>query len=87
MHVPVGWVPGHVPHVQFPPTPPPPPAVPTVHVQSVVPYTHGCSEAHAPTTGVQVPVGCVPGHAVHVVHVHTGFAPPMPPAQSHTASP
>lgn len=78
MHAPVGGVlpVGHAPQTQSPPVPPPGPPAPATHEQSFPPYTHGPSAAHAPTVGVHVPPsGCAAGHAVQVVHVHTGFAP------------
>lgn len=87
MHAPVGGVlpVGHVPQTHAPPVPPPGPPPPPTHEQLVPPYTQGPSAAHAAAAGVHAPAsGCDAGHAVHVVHVHTGFAPPP---HSHTTSP
>jgi hypothetical protein len=81
----VGWVDGHDPHAHIDPAPG---AVAPAQVQVVEPYVHWSSAAHAAPPGVHAPVGCVPGHAVHCVHVHSGVAPPpAAPPQSQTTSP
>lgn len=84
MHVPVGCADGQVPHAHVAPPPPTPAAA---HEHSVVPYAQGWSDAQAPTGGVHVPLGWADGHAVHVVQVQTGLAPPPMPPQSQTALP
>jgi hypothetical protein len=84
MQVPVGCVPGQVPHAQLAPPPPPPPT----QVQLVAPYEHVLAAAHAPNAGWHVPVGWAVGQAGQVVHVQTGLPPPPPPPpQLHTTLP